>query len=119
MSVSSSNSANRLGQGFNMVVEDAATMTALLGAIQSHADIPKAFQAFDKKRRGPGSRPEWVVKNAIPVAELCSGRRGLDPERALHDFVDVNKIMSHLWEADMREEVQDAVNIFENLRSSK
>lgn len=107
----------RMGQGFSMAAEDAAIMSALLGAVQSREEIADAFRAFDKLRRGPDNRPGFVVKNGAQVASICAGQRGLDPSTATQGLDDMPGLFAHLWHVDMKAEIRTALGLFDELKS--
>lgn len=106
-----------MGQGFSMAAEDAAIMSALLGAVKSREEIADAFRAFDKLRRGPDNRPGFVVKNGAQVASLCAGQRGLDPKSAVQGLDDIPNLFAHLWKVDMKKEIRTALETFNELKS--
>lgn len=108
----------RMGQGFSMAAEDAAVMTHLLDAVESRQDLVSAFQAFDKVRRGPQSRPGWVVKHGRTLALLCGGQRGLDPSSALQGLESIPELFAYLWEGDIKKEIENALNLFREIKAN-
>lgn len=100
-----------------MAAEDAAVITRLFGSVQGRQDIPKAFQAFDKIRRGPDSRTDFVVRNGAQVAMLCAGQKGLDPSTALQGLDNMSDLFARLWQGDIKREIQDALDVFNGIKS--
>lgn len=99
-----------------MAAEDAAVMTRLLNLTKSRQDLPKAFQSFNEARNSTESRPRYVQENAKTMAALCSGQMGLDPETAAEVVDMVPQWFAHLWEVDMKKEIEKAIGCLGRLK---
>jgi salicylate hydroxylase len=101
------------GQGAGQAIEDALAISDLFAEVKSDEDVPFALAAYDQVRQPRGN------KNVI--TSLMTGRIGslLDP-----DHPDVKEIadsfaprMMWLWEKDVKQQSQDALNLFKELKS--
>jgi salicylate hydroxylase len=101
------------GQGTGQAIEDALTISDLFAEVKSNDDVPFAFAAFGQIRRPRGN------KNV--TTSLMTGRIGslLDL-----DHPDVKEIadsfaprMMWLWAKDMKQQSQDALDLFKELKS--
>jgi salicylate hydroxylase len=98
------------GQGAGQATEDALVLNELLGRITDVKQITEAFKAYDKVRR---PRTQRVVTTSREAGLLLSMRNpsvGGDLQK-IKELVETR--MLWMWDKDMNEQVQDAVNMME------
>jgi len=101
------------GQGAGQATEDALTISDLFAEVKNVQDIPPAFAAYDKVRRPRGNKNVTTSRTSGIIGSL------LDPSHT--DVVEIATgfapRMMWLWSKDMKEQSQEAVNLFRQFRS--
>jgi salicylate hydroxylase len=101
------------GQGAGQAIEDSLTLTDLFAKVKTVEDVPLALAAFDQVRRPRAN------KNVIESRKTGNIFSMLDPEyRGVREIANgFPTRMTWVWSRDMQEQSDDAIRVFDALKS--
>lgn len=103
------------GAGAGMAIEDAYVISALLGLAKGEGELEAAFKAYDAVRRERSQKLVTTSHNAGETYELHGEGIGDDLEKFTRNM---HKRYDWIWEEDVSKELEQAKEIFEDLRTA-
>ncbi|GAQ46664.1 hypothetical protein AtubIFM55763_006010 [Aspergillus tubingensis] len=97
------------GAGAGMAVEDVFVLSRLLGEVREKSHLERAFMAYDAVRR---PRTQQLVRTSRDAGMLyeCQKEGVLDDVGKIREDLDMR--MRWIWELDVEQHLQDALDIF-------